>query len=69
MRMTSTRSIAIPKKRNPRRVIRGGSWKDVGYFLSCGTRTYEYADTTKSFIGFRSVVSELGRSKASTGGN
>jgi len=58
-----------PKKRNPRRVIRGGSWKDVGYFLSCGTRTYEYADTTKSFIGFRSVVSELGRSKASTGGN
>lgn len=59
-----------PVYRNPRRykqpkVIRGGSWKDVAYFLSVGTRTYEFADTTKSFVGFRSVVSELGRSGAS----
>jgi gliding motility-associated lipoprotein GldK len=58
-----------PVYRNPRRyrqpkVIRGGSWKDVAYFLSVGTRTYEFADTTKSFIGVRSVVSELGRSGA-----
>jgi gliding motility-associated lipoprotein GldK len=45
-----------------RKVIRGGSWKDIGYFLSVGTRTYEFADTCKSFIGFRSVVSILGRS-------
>lgn len=53
-----------PKKLNRRRVIRGGSWKDIAYYLSCGTRTYEYADTTKSFIGFRSVVTMLGRSGA-----
>jgi gliding motility-associated lipoprotein GldK len=52
-----------PRGRNPRRVIRGGSWKDVAYFLSVGTRTYEYADTTKSFIGFRCVSSVLGRSR------
>ncbi len=52
------------RKLNKRRVIRGGSWKDIGYFLSVGTRTYEYADTTKSFIGFRCVVSEIGRSGA-----
>ena len=51
-------------KVNKRRVIRGGSWKDIAYFLSVGTRTYEYADTTKSFIGFRCVVSEIGRSGA-----
>ncbi len=48
-------------KPNPRRVIRGGSWKDVAYFLSVGTRSYEYADTTKSFVGFRCVASVLGR--------
>lgn len=53
-----------PKGLERRRVIRGGSWKDIGYFLSCGTRTYEYADTTKSFIGFRCVVTLLGRSGA-----
>jgi len=51
-----------PKRANRRRVIRGGSWKDIGYFLSTGSRTYEYADTTKSFVGFRTVVTELGRS-------
>lgn len=43
-----------------RKVIRGGSWKDIGYFLSCGTRSYEYADTAKAFIGFRCVVTEVG---------
>jgi gliding motility-associated lipoprotein GldK len=42
--------------RMKRKVIRGGSWKDVGYFLQTGTRDYEYQDTTKSYIGFRCVV-------------
>ena len=55
-----------PKKKNNRRVIRGGSWKDIAYFLSVGSRTYEYSDTTKSFIGFRTVVSILGQ-KGSSG--
>ena len=50
-----------------KKVIRGGSWKDIGYFLSCGARTYEYADTTKAFIGFRCVMTVIGRSGASGG--
>ena len=45
-----------------RKVTRGGSWKDVGYLLQNGTRSYEYADTAKSYIGFRSVQTFIGRS-------
>ena len=45
-----------------RKVIRGGSWKDVYYYLQNGTRDYEFQDTTKSYIGFRSVMTFLGRS-------
>lgn len=47
-----------------RKVIRGGSWKDVGYFLQTGTRSYEYQDTAKCYIGLRCVMSFLGRDKA-----
>jgi len=39
-----------------RKVVRGGSWKDIGYFLQNSSRSYEYQDTTKSYIGFRCVV-------------
>ena len=46
-----------------RKVIRGGSWKDVGYFLQVSSRTYEYQDTAKCYIGFRNVMTYLGRSK------
>jgi sulfatase modifying factor 1 len=46
-----------------RKVIRGGSWKDISYYLQTGTRTYEYQDTAKSYIGFRCVMSYLGRAK------
>lgn len=42
--------------RMKRKVIRGGSWKDVSYFLQTGTRAYEYQDTAKSYIGFRCVI-------------
>jgi gliding motility-associated lipoprotein GldK len=45
-----------------RKVIRGGSWKDVHYFLQTGTRDWEYQDTTKSYVGFRNVLTFLGRS-------
>lgn len=45
-----------------RKVIRGGSWKDIGYYLRTGTRHWEYQDTAKSYIGFRNVLSFLGRS-------
>jgi formylglycine-generating enzyme required for sulfatase activity len=39
-----------------RKVVRGGSWKDVGYFLQTSSRNYEYQDTAKSYIGFRCVI-------------
>lgn len=42
--------------RMKRKVIRGGSWKDVGYFLQTGARSYEYQDTAKAYIGFRCVI-------------
>ena len=42
--------------RMKRKVVRGGSWKDVGYFLQTSTRSYEYQDTAKSYIGFRCVI-------------
>ncbi|MGM0478642.1 MAG: SUMF1/EgtB/PvdO family nonheme iron enzyme [Bacteroidota bacterium] len=44
-----------------RKVIRGGSWKDIGYYLQTSTRTYEYRDSAKSYVGFRSVATHLGR--------
>lgn len=44
------------------KVVRGGSWKDVWYYLHSGTRDYEFQDSTKSFIGFRSAMTYLGRS-------
>lgn len=43
-----------------RKVIRGGSWKDVAYFLQTGTRTYEYQDSSKSYVGFRCVRDYIG---------
>jgi formylglycine-generating enzyme required for sulfatase activity len=52
-----------------RKVIRGGSWKDIGYFLQCGTRSYEYQDTAKSYIGFRCVRTYLGREFNDQGGS
>ncbi|MEO8823496.1 MAG: SUMF1/EgtB/PvdO family nonheme iron enzyme [Ginsengibacter sp.] len=42
--------------RMKRKVIRGGSWKDVGFYLRTSTRTFEYQDTAKSYIGFRCVI-------------
>lgn len=49
-----------------RKVIRGGSWKDVHYFLHVSSRTYEFQDTAKCYIGFRNVMSYLGRAKGDT---
>jgi len=43
-----------------RKVIRGGSWKDIATFIQVSTRNYEYQDTTKSYIGFRCVRSTFG---------
>ncbi len=45
-----------------RKVIKGGSWKDVAYFIQNGSRTYEYQDTSKSYVGFRCIQNYIGRS-------
>lgn len=47
-----------------RKIIRGGSWKDVSYYNQVSTRTYEYQDTSKCYIGFRCVMTYLGRGKS-----
>ncbi len=46
-----------------RKVVRGGSWKDIAYYLQVTTRDYEYQDTSKCYIGFRCVQPYLGRNK------
>lgn len=43
-----------------RKVIRGGSWKDIGYFLQVGTRAFEYQDSATTYIGFRCVRTYTG---------
>jgi hypothetical protein len=45
---------------NEKKVIRGGSWKDVKYFLQVSSRDYEYQDQPRSYIGFRTVHDYLG---------
>lgn len=44
-----------------RKVIKGGSWKDISYYLQCGVRTYEYQYEGRSYIGFRCVRSYMGQ--------
>jgi formylglycine-generating enzyme len=46
----------------PRKIIRGGSWKDIAYFLETGTRTFAYKDSTYASVGFRCAMTYLGRS-------
>ena len=50
----------VNKSDNQKKVIRGGSWKDVKYFLQVSSRDYEYADEATSYIGFRTVHDYLG---------
>jgi formylglycine-generating enzyme required for sulfatase activity len=53
--------IQTTHQQKKRKVVRGGSWKDVAYYMQNGTRTYEYQDSAKSYIGFRCVRAYLGR--------
>jgi len=46
-----------------RKVVRGGSWKDIAYYLQVGSRAYEFQDSSKCYIGFRCVQNYLGRQK------
>jgi len=57
---SSTLNPDVRDNKNKRKVIRGGSWKDVAYFLEVSSRDYEYADSARSYIGFRTVQDYLG---------
>ena len=56
----STMNPNVEIEDNHRKVIRGGSWKDVAYYLQVSTRDYEYGDSARSYIGFRTVQDFLG---------
>ncbi|MCY7410299.1 MAG: SUMF1/EgtB/PvdO family nonheme iron enzyme [Chitinophagales bacterium] len=45
-----------------RKVIRGGSWKDIAYLCQTGSRAFEYQDSARSYVGFRDIITYLGRS-------
>ncbi len=44
-----------------KKVTRGGSWKDIGYYIRVSTRNFEYQDSSKCYLGFRCVQTYLGR--------
>lgn len=56
----STINPNVNDPNNQRKVVRGGSWKDVAYYLQVSSRDYEYADSARSYIGFRTVQDYMG---------
>jgi gliding motility-associated lipoprotein GldK len=56
----ATMNPNVEDAKNNRKVIRGGSWKDVAYFLQVSSRDFEYGDSARSYIGFRTVHDYLG---------
>ena len=47
-----------------KKVVRGGSWKDPVKFIRSDTRTFEYQNEQRSYIGFRCVRSQIGVSNS-----
>lgn len=43
-----------------KKIVKGGSWKDIPYFLQCGARSTEYQYESRPYIGFRCVRSYKG---------
>ncbi len=56
----STMNPNVSDINNMRKVTRGGSWKDVAYYLQVSTRDFEYADSARSYIGFRTIQDYMG---------
>ena len=56
----SSMNPTVQDLKNKRKVVRGGSWKDVAYFIQVSTRDFEYADSARSYIGFRTVQDYMG---------
>src|SRR5690606_21146810 len=40
-------------------VVKGGSWRDPAPFLNVSNRDYEFADTAKAYIGFRTIYQQI----------
>lgn len=43
-----------------KKIVRGGSWKDVAHNLRSDLRMWEYQNEQRSYIGFRNVRSQIG---------
>lgn len=63
----ATAAGITPKEFNPEnppmkrvRVYKGGSWQDVAYWLSPGTRRYLFEDSATAAIGFRCAMIRAG---------
>ena len=46
-----------------RKIIRGGSWKDVAHNIRSDLRMWEYQNEQRSYIGFRCVRTQIGFAK------
>ncbi len=46
-----------------RKIVRGGSWKDVASGIRSDLRMWEYQNEQRSYIGFRNVRSQIGFAK------
>lgn len=46
-----------------RKIVRGGSWKDVAHNVRSDIRMWEYQNEQRSYIGFRCVRSQIGFAK------
>lgn len=49
--------------RMKRKIVRGGSWKDVSNFIRSDIRMWEYQNEQRSYIGFRCVRTQVGFAK------
>ena len=49
--------------RMKRKIVRGGSWKDVAHNIRSDIRMWEYQNEQRSYIGFRCVRSQIGFAK------
>ncbi len=50
------------------RVYKGGSWKDIAYWMSPGTRRFLAQDQASNSIGFRCAMISIGVGELSSGG-
>ncbi|MDE7153036.1 MAG: SUMF1/EgtB/PvdO family nonheme iron enzyme [Muribaculaceae bacterium] len=51
-----------------RKIVRGGSWKDVAHNIRSDLRMWEYQNEQRSYIGFRCVRSQIGFAKGQKAG-